>query len=201
MKRPTVDYGKWIADALARNPNLSRAGLSRHLGHGSDRARVIKIIDGSRKITAQEVLEIAAYLGVPPPQQPGLTSRLPIKGAVDPGIWLEEGVMRVGDAVQVPPRPDLPAEDQGAYEMTVASPKFGLIKGDYLITIPKTTLTGLPDTAVLVAARTRADLRQYVLAYVEPRRNGLELRPAIDTDQTDELSPVALVVGMYRKFG
>ena len=75
-----IDYGKWIADAIDSNPRLSRSGLSRHLGHGNDRGRVIRMIAGDRKIKASEVAEIAAYLGVPPPGQPGLIARLDVAG-------------------------------------------------------------------------------------------------------------------------
>lgn len=201
MKHP--DYGKWIEDALRRNPTLSKAGLSRHLGHGADRARVIKLIEGRRKITAQEVREIASYLGVPPPGGAEFQARVPIVGAIDPGMWLERGVSRVSDATMIPPRSDprYPPETQVAYQMAVDRPSVGLLAGDFVLAVPKTNLTGAAIGMQFVAYRERSTLRQFELAIVESNRAGLVLRPASATKSDDDLTPVALVIGVFRPIG
>lgn len=201
MKHP--DYGKWIEDALRRNPNLSKAGLSRHLGHGADRARVIKIVEGRRKITAQEVREISVYLGVPPPGETEFAARVPIVGIIDPGIWFEKGVSRVSDTTFVPPRidPRYPIESQISYQMAVPSLKDALLAGDYVIAVPKTTLAGAEIGKQFIALRERSTLRQFDLGITETNRSGLVLRSASATKSDDPLTPVALVIGVFRPIG
>lgn len=201
MKHP--DYGKWIEQALARNPKLSKAGLSRHMGHGSDRARVIKMVDGSRKITAQELVEIAAYLGVPPPGQDDLGTRVPIVGVIDPGVWLEQGVSRVDTDIMIPPRLDrrYPAAKQVAYQMAVDVPRAMLAKGDFLLAIPKTTTADVEPGDYMVVSRERAGLRQFGLAQAEYVKSGVRLRSVTNPDSDDELTPVAIVIAVFRPVG
>lgn len=201
MKHP--DYGKWIEDALKRNPNLSKAGLSRHLGHGADRARVIKLIEGRRKITAQEVREIAVYLGVPPPGGAEFTARVPIVGVIDPDMWLERGVSRIDDTTIIPPRTDprYPPESQVAYKMAVDRPTVGLLAVDYVLAVPKTTLAGAQIGAQFVGYRERATLRQFELGIVGAARSGLVLMSAFNPKVEDSLTPVALVIGVFRAIG
>lgn len=91
------DYAKWIRDALDGDPNLSRAGLSRHLGHGSDRSRVVKMIDGTRRIQVDELGQIASYLGKPPPlmAMAGWTiSGIRRGGIIASTVWNEPRVAR-----------------------------------------------------------------------------------------------------------
>lgn len=201
MKHP--DYGKWIEDALRRNPTLSKAGLSRHLGHGADRARVIKLIEGRRKITAQEVREIAVYLGVPPPGETEFAARVPIVGAIDPAMWLERGVSRVSDTTIIPARTDprYPPETQVAYQMAVDRPTVGLLAGDYVLAVPRTNLTGAVIGAQFVGYRERATLRQFELGIVGAARSGLVLMSAFNPKVEDSLTPVALVIGVFRPIG
>lgn len=201
MKHP--DYGKWIEDALRRNPNLSKAGLSRHLGHGADRARVIKIVEGRRKITAQEVREISVYLGVPPPGETEFAARVPVVGAIDPAMWLEKGVSRVSDTTIIPSRTDprYPPETQVAYQMAVDRPSVGLLAGDFVLAVPKTTLAGAAIGMQFVAYRERSTLRQFELATVEANRSGLVLRSAATPRVDGDLTPVALVIGVFRPIG
>ncbi len=194
-----IDYGKWIADAIDNNPRLSRSGLSRHLGHGNDRGRVIRMISGDRKIKAGEVAEIAAYLGVPPPGAPGLIARLDVAGIIDPRVWREGGVEVPSIEARVPPVPDprWDARLQSAYLMAVECGAPNVIAGDYLITVPQTPKTLEPDRLV-VGRRERAGLVQLTLCNSLTVRGTTLVRSLLTPDVSESVIPVGLVIAVYR---
>lgn len=207
----TPDYGKWIEDALAANPRLSKAGLSRHLRHGLDRSRVLKMIDGRRRIQIDEIPDIAAYLGVPPPSLPISTGEpqapvAPMLGRIAPGIWHESGIEKMqprSSGRKVPAVIDTryPASQQGYYEMGIDCPAAHILSGDCLITVP--IHAGKGSRAVMggdmvVAQRTRDGLHQLVLAQAVARAAGtIDLRPMIGGGAEPGL-PIAVVIGLYR---
>lgn len=200
----TPDYGKWIRDALAANPKLSKSGLSRHLRHGLDRSRVLKMISGARRIQIDEIADIAAYLGVDPPSLPIKTGsrsgpEVTHMGTIATGIWHEgePSPPKGARAVSIPARPDprWPAEDQGCYEIAIDCPSAGFVAGDYAITYHGRHRHAEGD--VVVVQRTRDGLYQLGLARVLGGGTKPSLEPL--TGQPPEVGkPVALVIGLFR---
>lgn len=202
----TPDYGKWIRDALAANPRLSKAGLTRHLRHGLDRTRVLKMIDGRRRIQIDELPAIAAYLGVPPPMLRVAVSDRAAEiariGVIAPGVWIEAAMAKSSDAElerkNVPAAVDqrYPPARQGYYEIQVACAAVALLPGDCLLTVSIKDAKPRPFVGDLVViARERAGLRQFGLARVAADLSLVALTAAAP-DET--LKPVALVIGLYR---
>lgn len=204
----TPDYGKWIRDSIEANPRLSKAGLSRHLGHGLDRSRVLKMIDGRRRIQIDEIQAIADYMGVPPPKLALVTHSqespvLPLIGIVQPGVWHEARAHRnhpIRSARRVPPSPDprYPPGQQVCYEMGCDCPPANLLAGDGLIAVPTRTDKARPAPGtLLVMERMRDDLRQITLARSESgARDGIGLKPLFPGDGPSR--PVAIVIAVFR---
>ena len=201
----TPDYAKWIEAALAANPKLSKAGLSRHLGHGSDRSRVIKMLDGTRRIQIEEITAIASYLGVPPPGvavdvKAGVAA-IRIAGIIAAGLWLEPKAPPMTRPASVPPvlDPRYPVADQAAYEMACAHPDHAMLIGDYLIAIPPKAAGRPPHPGeIVVLARERAGLEQLALGKASERRGGREA-DALDGGEPGRV--VAIVIGVFRPIG
>lgn len=83
---------EWIDAAIAANPRLSQAGLARHLNRSP--TMVWHMLRRDRDIKVDEVVQISAYLGVPPP--PGLFSApIPGDGGQDPVQHTTFNVVRV----------------------------------------------------------------------------------------------------------
>ena len=205
----TPDYGKWIRDALAANPKLSKAGLSRHLQHGLDRSRVLKMIDGRRRIQIDELPAIAAYLGVPPPSLPVAVSELagiavPRIGQIAPGVWMETDVNLETEpsAVQVPSclDPRYPPDRQGYYDLRIAIPEAGLLSGDCLLSVSIRDAKPRPfggDLVVII--RERSGLKQFGLARAEP--DGRTFKSLTKPPSSGEtIKPIAVVIGVYRTY-
>lgn len=204
-----VDYGKWIADCIDADPRLSRVGLSRHLGHGNDRARVLRMIDGSRRIQVDEIAKIAAYLGKPPPAlkietETATLASIPVAAAIAAGIWHDPKVKRaMKTSVAIPPRTDprYPATQQIAYEMADDVPAADLKAGDCLICMPYKAVRKEPQPAdLIVVLRERAGLEQFGLARAEAMKNDVGLTVLTGTG-SDVGKPVAIVIGVFRHIG
>lgn len=203
------DYAKWIREALDADPNLSRAGLSRHLGHGGDRSRVIKMIDGSRRIQVDEIAQIASYLGVPPPGMKVTTETATIAsiefaGAIAAGFWHEPRAKRaMKTPTAVPPRidPRYPASQQIAYEMADDVPAANLLAGDCLVCMPFRSVRKEPLPAdLIVVLRERSGLEQFGLARAEAMKHDVSLKVLTGTG-SDVGKPVAIVIGVFRPVG
>lgn len=201
----SIDYAKWVRDALDADPNLSRAGLSRHLGHGGDRSRVSRMLDGTRRIRADEIPEIAAYLGVPPPgmgaDTPAPTRPVPVDGTITGHQWSEKSgrkLMRAAPAI--PPRLDAryPQHQQVAFEMADDCERASLLGGDYVIGMSPRDLRREPQPGDLVVTRReRAGLEQFALAraVAQGARTDLTL---LTSGSGDPGKPVAIVIAIYR---
>jgi hypothetical protein len=204
----TPDYGKWILDGLQRNPRLSKSGLSHHLGHGVDRSRVLKMINGRRRIQVDEIPQIAAYLGIPPPDLPIKTTvseaaGIRWEGAIMPGVWVERGMEAPLPTTAIPPVIDAryPAGEQSAFEMTADCPAESLRARDVLITIP-IKRSRIDVGELVVAQRTRDTLSQFVLARVEADKAGRPiLTPRTGGATGDSGEPIAKVIGVFRLVG
>lgn len=205
----TPDYAKWIVDALRADARLSRAGLARHLGHGSDRSRVTKMIAGERRIRVDEIPEIAAYLGVQPP---GLTVKssveslgLPLIGMISKGFWTEPG-MRQPTTVAIPASPDprYPVTEQTACEMGEAATSECMMAGDYVITVPFRFDRQQPQPSdLIVGLRKRDGLEQLTLVKAVGAHGRVDLVPVIDgaPKNGDPGSPYRRVIGLWRSIG
>ena len=81
----TVD---WIRDAL-RETGKTRSGLAKALGRSP--SAVTDLLNGSRRLRADEIAIAAAYLGVEPPRlvgggrQPSQQAKVPLVGYVGAG--------------------------------------------------------------------------------------------------------------------
>ncbi len=204
-----VDYGKWIRDALDADPNLSRAGLSRHLGHGGDRSRVVKMIDGSRRIQVDELGQIASYLNVPPPgmkvtAETAIVASIELAGSIASGVWHEPKARRaMKTETPVPPRldPRYPASQQIAYEVADDVPAAELKAGDCLVCMPFRSVRKEPlPSDLVVVLRERGGLEQFALARADAKRGRIILTTL--TGSGGEIGKaVALAIGLFRSIG
>jgi hypothetical protein len=84
---------EWLRAALDKS-GVGQAELARHLtkalGRSVDRAAVNKMTMGKRKITADEMVEIARYLDAPQPMQNVGLRTVRVAGHVEAGYWAEQ---------------------------------------------------------------------------------------------------------------
>jgi len=127
-----MDYTKWVADALQRNPALSQSGLARHLGR--HRAVITMMLQGRRLIKADEMEQIAAYLGVPVPSKSvSVVSGIPFGGRID-RAWREDDgeAAPSGDVAPVLDKA-WPVKDQSWYAVDAGTSCNTIMPGDVLI--------------------------------------------------------------------
>lgn len=86
-------YLEWLQRGLTK-PGKSQAGLARHLG--ISKPVVSRMVSGERPLRGAEIVEIARYLGEPPPTVSGIARagddrlmvELPVRGKIlDLGLW------------------------------------------------------------------------------------------------------------------
>ena len=182
-------WGKWIEDAIAANPRLSKTGLSRHLQHGLDRSRVLKMISGYRNIFVDEIEDIAAYLDVPPPLISGQRSVIPVIGVIGEG--------RPSSVAVVPAAPDRrhSLETQRGYALAGPSAALNLIAGDVLITIPLGERPSITHGDMIVTEHPRSKTVRYGLACAEHYSGGIRYASVIGDAHGQA---IARAIGVYR---
>ena len=166
----SVDYIRWIEDALRRNPHLNQAGLARHLGR--NRSIVTSLLKGERSIKVDEIDRIASYLGEPPPSRVGVTS-IDVVGVVGTGWYEEDEMPSSGRRVA----PDLEhPEKQVAFEV-------------------RDSLLGIPAGAILIAVPvSREPLDNGTLAVVRREKSGMVRITLGRVGEIDDGEPVARVI-------
>lgn len=60
-----MSYVAWIEDGLAKRPDKTKSGIAAAIG--VDKSQVSRLLKGGRRLRADEVGKIAAYLEIPPP--------------------------------------------------------------------------------------------------------------------------------------
>lgn len=200
---PNPAYAKWLQSAFKAHPQKTMADLSRHLGHAHDRARVVKMVDGTRRIQIDELLEIASFFGISPPsgigpRGPAAPVSIPRAGIIATGMWFEAGsnAHMTGADPYIPAviDPRYPVRYQISYEIGFDVPERFYRAGDYLICFPVEHLSrGIEAGEPVVVIRDRGGLKQFGLTKAETRRNRIEM--AEDGD------PNAIVIGVYRPRG
>lgn len=100
-----MDYLAWLRDGLNKKGKTQR-GLAKHMG--IDETIVSKIVNGKREIKADELSQIAEYLGAPMPSQLAVTTRplstipvIPIHLTL--GVWKEVGGVTMESATESVP--------------------------------------------------------------------------------------------------
>lgn len=185
-------WGKWIEDAIAANPQLSKAGLSKHLDHGQDRSRVLKMISGFRGIDVEEIEAIAAYLGVPPPLVSLQRSVIPVVGVIGPDPELTASI-----AATVPASADRrhPLESQRGYALGEPCPALSMLSGDVLITVVMDERPTITHGDIVVTEIRRGRGRRLGLAQAQHYSGGMRYAPLIG-DTGGEA--IARSIGIYR---
>lgn len=148
-----IDYVAWIEDVFRRKPHLTQAGLARHMDR--HRSVMTAMLQRKRKIKADEIAQIASYLGEPPPGSPAMAlDSVPIVGRIG-SAWYEDGEMPpVGG--QVSAVIERAGVRQVAYR--VDDPVLGLPRGAIVIAIPLDGRTKPVPGQTVVVKRERAGL-------------------------------------------
>lgn len=186
-------YREWLRTGLAK-PGKSGKGLARHLGVSEP--VVSRMLSGKRKIKADELPAIAAYLEEAPPRIPSgevgivaeygqrndnqptlnnhsrVTRLLEGRGVIAPGHWREGGVEVPVQKIPIPAHPDprLANFDQYYCQILIDNNKFP-------ICVPFDEIRSAPLHGDLVhVVRQRGDMFEESLRRVHIHNGTVELR-------------------------
>lgn len=192
MNIKQTKWGKWIEDAIAANPQLSKAGLSKHLNHKLDRSRVLKMISGYRSLYVEELEPIAAYLGVPPPLVSMQRSVVSVVGVIGQDPELTTSIIPT-----VPAHADrrYPLDAQRGYALGEPCPALSLLAGDVLITIPMDERPTITHGDIVVTEIRRGRSRRLGLSQAQHYSGGMRYTLLIG-DSGGEA--IARSIGVYR---
>lgn len=190
-----MDYIKWINDALERKPHLNQSGLARHLNR--HRSVISMMLSGSRRIKADELERIAAYLGEPLPySDKALTAKkvtASVAGVID-RAWRDTSDGSPQHVVVVPSWSDIPS---GTDIFLVEADEAALLirMGDLIFARKPSADRAIPNDALVIVARHKSTLVNFQFATTN---NGL---PVLDqTAGRDRPEIVGVVVELRRRF-
>lgn len=196
-------YIDWIKRGLQK-PGKSRIGLARHLGVTS--GQITHLLKGDRRLKADLLPKISAYLGeplptnknvIPPAEQAEqkayenvnkalpeghLTVTLvPVVGEVAAGVWRESDAMGyTGKEPQIPIVPlGYPHSKQFAYHIIGNSMnQMRMQGGDYVVCVPYfERRSEITDGDFVVVERRNGQLTERTLKIVRVMPDGYQLEP------------------------
>ena len=202
--------GKWLKEAIDKSGRSQRE-VAAHFG--IDPSAVNRMIKGLRKVTVDEMLRIASFLGVDPPFgsiDTTPTVHVAVTHEVAAGVWREGGEMLL-DQTLVPavPEPRYKAMSQRAVKVTGADFARTIAPGQFAIYVPLKELRRPPlDGEIVFISRTRNDLVEFTLRRVRfDHDNVMELYaepvgatpPPIRNDYppSEQLEIIGVCIGIY----
>ncbi len=201
------DIADWTRRALktAKKTQTFLAGVL-----GVHKSQISRLLRGERDVTYDEVLKIAAALGVPEPKTGGLKPSadfggVPVRGRVADHAWVSDTASAIQPVQMVGAiiHQRFPVKDQSAYQIdapAVADEPFR--RGDYVVAVPfeKYRSRALPGD-LLVLIRRRAGLLNYTLRRAVSEGDRIVLKPVLENSEMDaEWQIHALVIGGYQHF-
>lgn len=174
----------WIRDRIDSNPKLKRIGLARALN--VDPSTITNMLNGKRRIKAEEISIIADYIGEPWPfndsgnelaPEPVTPTKIPLRGEIAAGVWLEAPLLDERSIAE-DYSAFLPAElagESAVFAMKVNGESINRIApaGALLICTPdKTTADELSDRMVIIIRQFQPDTGLTELSCRRVRRVG-----------------------------
>jgi hypothetical protein len=162
-----MNYTAWIRKGLGK-PGKSQKGLAASLGVVP--SVVSKMLNGRRKLKADEVAVVAAYLEIDPPNSPREHLRtkfavrtIPLRARLEVGVWrrIGRGVM---DTTLIPASPDPRVANFEQYSVALDGVEYAGMPGRYAICVPYGDLRQTPrDGDLLHVVVKNGDLQQELL--------------------------------------
>lgn len=172
------------------------------------------MLKGLRQIKAEEMLRMAAFLGVEPPA--GSLSTVPtvsveITHVVASGVWRDEGALMLHDDTRIPivAIPRYKSLPQHAVRVEGTDFAKTVRPGQYVIYVPMEHIRRKPlEGDVVFVQRSRNDLTEFSLRRVrydhenvmelhsEPE-HGISAPIRVDTGTTEHIEILGLCIGIY----
>ena len=217
----TKDHIAWLLAGL-QQPGKTQKGLGKALG--VDESGVSKMLKNKRRLQIYEIPKAAAYLGIPEPGPAGpadhsvastdrKTHSVPVTKIACGGVWREEGVSMVIDAVHIPHAPEPRLEGLIQYATRIDGTDFNKVlrPGDYAIFVPFADVRSEPrDGDIVEVQRHRGSTVETAVRRVRIRAGAVELWPESDdparqtpsrlgsNNKTHRTEITGLFVGLYR---
>jgi SOS-response transcriptional repressor LexA len=181
----------WLKAGLQR-PGKSNAGLAKALGVNP--SAVSRMLKGARRLQLDEVAKAATYLGIEPPNHANVRLRtvaasttsvhvVELTKSAAGGVWREEGVPVIFEAVAIPlvPEPKLAGLKQYATRVDGTDFNKVLKPGDYAIFVPFSDIRKAPqDGDIVEVERRRGDAVETTVRRVRLSGGVVELWPESD---------------------
>lgn len=206
-KKIAADIRKWLAKQLASSPRGTRSRLAEAIG--VDRSAITSILNGTRNITASEMVIIRGFFGLAEPGElrpvQGVQG-VRVVGRLGENIWMRiESADSADDKAEIVPASDLtyPIETQTAYIVVEKTAGGEYLQNDRIYAVPFSLHRGEPLIDDIVVVRTevngfvRFTLRHAVLS----SNGGVALAPmALEADLAvaENETIIALVIGFFR---
>ena len=208
-------FRDWLINGL-KKPTKSGADLARFLN--VDPSIVYKMKSGTRAISADEALKISKYLDEPLPstvdrnQTTTSLVMIRVRGVIAGGLWRETGVDPVAESASIPVVSANNEIERYALQVSGNSVNKLISHGSYAICIPYWhARTDKKDGDLVHVERRRGELVEATIKRLRHIDGVWELRPESDdesfqdsvileTEDTDEVEIIGLVVGTYSEF-